>query len=216
MGKHPWYFMVVNDWLYWFKDEVSGNVGANAAALAGALGAHAGHINVGRCNIVAKSDCDLEIIQPAGPNLLLSSETARDSEQWLFALTEISVAGYPLPTFLNLPSKSDWVTFNGGPDRVHLRLSDWTLVLSRDEKGDAVIRRVGLEGATVAKGKTASGSAGFILADTSEKIVFGTHNPGVAQEWVDAIKYTINLSWCRAYEPDKLPKAVSRPTVNSI
>ena len=207
MSKRSWYFLLVNDWLYWFKDEVPANLGTNnAAELASVLGTFAGHINMSRCNVVSTRQQEIEVIQPTGPNVVVICQTPRDAEEWLMALIEVSMAGYPLPAILRLPEKGGWVTLNGTNERMYLKFSDWLLVLSKDEQGQDVFRSVALEGATVAKGRTGSGSYGFVLADANERLVLGTHNPGAAREWVDAIRLMVNLSWCREYEPNKLPK----------
>jgi len=205
LGKKQMYFVIVNDWVYWFREDV-GEIGTNSAQLAGVLGSFVGNVNMARCNIVSRKVRELEVIQPSGPNVVLLAASQKECEDWLYALVEISIAGFPLPLHLNnRTDKEGWVSVQG-QEKMYAVCADFRLILARDEKKDNVYKSFQLDAATVAKGKTADGSSGFVVADVNGKVVVGTHNPGEATEWVNAIKLMINLAWCKKYEPERMPK----------
>jgi hypothetical protein len=205
LGKKQMYFVIINDWVYWFKEDV-GEISSNSSKLAAVLGSFVGNVNMARCNIVSRRPRELEVIQPSGPNVILMAASQRECEDWLYALVEISVAGFPLPMYLNnRVGKEGWVAVQG-QEKMYGSCADMKLVFARDERKDNVYKTFQLDGATVAKGKTADGGSGFVIADCNERVVVGTHNPGEATEWVTAIKLMINLAWCAKHEPEKLPK----------
>ncbi len=219
VGRRPFWFLIVNDWLYWFKEEHA-SVTATAAGLAGLLSSFLGHVLMARCNVVSRRPCELEVVQPVGPPTVLQTESQRNCEEWLLSLAEISVAGFPLPSRLDPDAahvvKEDWVAVRDG-EKMFARLTESSLVLARDEQGTSVFRSFQLDGATVAKGKK-NGQAAFVIADCSEKLVVALHNPGAAQEWVDALRGAIVVAYASRFEPESLstlrnPKKQSLPSL---
>lgn len=199
LAKKKLWFLIVNDWLYWFADEVR-DVSSNPSALARALGNYAGNICMSRCNVVAGKKCELIIVQPSGPNLHLVAESQQLCDDWMFNLWEISIVGFPVPTFQK--EKEDWLTIRN--QEMLAKIDGDTLLFYKDKEKGKVAVTVDLVTATVAKGKTTSGRPGFVIADRNDKWVVETHNPGVAQEWVDLIKSAIIFAWTRKYEPETL------------
>ncbi len=122
-------------------------------------------------------------------------------------MVEISIAGFPLPARLppketDRVIKEDWVMVRDN-ERVYARLTEYSFVLSRDEKGVSIVRAVQLENATVAKGKK-NGNAALVVADVNGKCLIGLHNHGVAQEWFSAIKSAIIIAYGMKFEPETI------------
>jgi hypothetical protein len=134
---------------------------------------------------------------------VLIADSDQEYEDWLVSLIEVSVAGFPLPTRLDPDPKrtlkEDWVTVRES-EKVYARLTETSLVISRDETGTSIFRAFQMEGATVAKGKR-NGNAAFVIADFKEKLVVQLHNPGAAQEWVNAIRGAIVIAYASKAEP---------------
>lgn len=83
MNKKPFWFLIVNDWLYWFRGELE-NVGSSAAALAVQLGSFCGNVLMSRCNVISRRAQEIEVISPTGPVTVLTLDSQRDCEEWLF------------------------------------------------------------------------------------------------------------------------------------
>lgn len=200
LNKKKFWFLMVNDWLYWFKEERNSNQTTMSKLLTGFVG----HVWLNRCNIISRKGNEFEIIMATTPNLVVCAETEQERNEWLVGLTEVCIAGCPLPAPAKIVDKSAWVNIRD--QEFFAKLSDTKLTLFKDENEGKVIRTVALDDATVVKGKLKNGAAGFVLADALEKVVFGMHNAGAAQEWVDAIRARICIAWAAKYEPETWTK----------
>lgn len=205
MSKKRYWFLVVNDWLYWFKDA---HDDLGGASLAHALSTFLGNLWIARCNVVMR-ERELEILQPSGANIVLVSDTEPDCEEWMAALVEISVAGFPLPLHITAEmfAREEWVTVKDQNLFACIDMERGLLLLCRDETRGKVVRSVALHAATVAKGTAKSGQAAFVVADVHGKVVINAHNGGAAQDWVTQLKSAIVVAWARRFEPDTVKMA---------
>lgn len=202
LAKKKFWFVIINDWLYWFKEEIDVN---SSTVLASSLLKYSGNVWMARCNVMSKRQKEVEIIQPTGPNIHLITDTPRDCDEWLFSLVEISIVGFPIPHLAVSKTKNEWVSIDDVS--LYASLGEKFLTLSKDEEGKNVVHSIKLESATVAKGKCKNGTAGFVIADgtAEKKYVITTHNIGAAQEWVATIKVAINLAYAAKYDEEALP-----------
>lgn len=68
LGKSKFWFTIVNDWLYWFKEQIALTT---TPEIGSQLLKHVGNVWMARCNVVARNDNEMKIIQPTGQNLSL-------------------------------------------------------------------------------------------------------------------------------------------------
>jgi hypothetical protein len=83
VAKKAFWFQIVNDWLYWFKEEHSG-ASSSPAVLSALLNSFSGNVLMSRCNVISRRPQEIEVISPTGPVTVLTTDSQRDCEDWLF------------------------------------------------------------------------------------------------------------------------------------
>ena len=107
VNKRPYWFLIVNDWMYWFKGELE-NIGSSPTALSNQLNSFCGNVLMSRCNVLSRRPQEIEVISPTGPVTVLTMDTQQQCDEWLFRFLSFF---FFLSVFFFLKEKSFLVNF---------------------------------------------------------------------------------------------------------